>query len=120
MYIIFQTKLSAANTNTNLSMIFEPTLDETPIGITNLGISTATINFNKPLLVNLTEEYGPGNEPTKEWCDQNLDYNYPFISFLHNWKSYKSTIIWSCKSLIWRIRNTPHKVKIFIPKKEII
>lgn len=70
-----QTKLSTVNTNTNLSMIFEPTLDETPIGITNLGISTATINFNKPLLVNLTEEYGAGNEPTKEWCDQNLDYN---------------------------------------------
>lgn len=31
-------------------------------------------SFRKPILVDLTEIYGSGNEPTKEWCDANIIY----------------------------------------------
>ena len=30
--------------------------------------------FRKPILIDLTETYGSGNEPTKEWCDENIIY----------------------------------------------
>ena len=40
------------------------------------GISSATINdemdIKEVYLVNLTETFGKGKEPTKEWCDANL------------------------------------------------
>lgn len=28
----------------------------------------------EPLLIDLTEAFGAGNEPTKEWCDVNIPY----------------------------------------------
>ena len=40
------------------------------------GISASTINdemdIKEVFLVNLTETFGRGNEPSKEWCDENL------------------------------------------------
>lgn len=30
--------------------------------------------FTEPLMIDLTESFGLGNEPTKEWCDKNLSY----------------------------------------------
>lgn len=33
-------------------------------------------SFRRPLLVDLTAVFGAGNEPTKDWCDQHLDYTY--------------------------------------------
>lgn len=26
------------------------------------------------MLIDLTEAFGSGNEPTKEWCDENISY----------------------------------------------
>ena len=34
----------------------------------------SVLYFDNVLLVDLTEAFGAGNEPSKEWCDQNLNY----------------------------------------------
>ena len=43
------------------------------------GINTATaddeMDIKDILLINLTEIFGAGNEPTKKWCDENIKYN---------------------------------------------
>ena len=36
--------------------------------------STAQWRARNPLIVDLTEMFGAGNEPTKEWCDEHIDY----------------------------------------------
>lgn len=45
--------------------------------------ASANWSFRKPIVVDLTAIYGAGNEPTKEWCDENITvdmnnivYNY--------------------------------------------
>ena len=49
--------------------------------MTRIGISVGPTNtagnygiFKDILVVNLTETYGAGNEPSKEWCDANLNF----------------------------------------------
>ena len=36
--------------------------------------STLPWRAKNPLIVDLTEMFGAGNEPTKEWCDEHIDY----------------------------------------------
>lgn len=36
--------------------------------------ATAQWRARNPLIVDLTEMFGAGNEPTKEWCDEHIDY----------------------------------------------
>ena len=38
------------------------------------GETFCSFTFNNYVAYNLTELFGPGNEPSKEWCDANLDY----------------------------------------------
>ena len=37
--------------------------------------------ISQPILINLTEEFGQGKEPTKAWCDKNIQY-FPGKFFL--------------------------------------
>lgn len=38
----------------------------------NNGFVAGTMWFDGPMLIDLTAEFGSGNEPTKEWCDENI------------------------------------------------
>lgn len=41
----------------------------------NFTVSANGACYRKePLLIDLTESFGAGNEPTKEWCDENIPY----------------------------------------------
>ena len=42
--------------------------------------STLPWRARNPLIVDLTEMFGAGNEPTKEWCDEHIDYFNGVIS----------------------------------------
>lgn len=44
--------------------------------------STLGVNISAIMLVDLTQSFGPGLEPTKEWCDSHLVWNDPTISIL--------------------------------------
>lgn len=69
-----QAKLSTANTQETLSMIYQTNIDNTRVLVSNTGSSASSIELTNPVLVNLTKQFGSGNEPTKEWCDQNLTF----------------------------------------------
>lgn len=69
-----QTKLSTTNTQETLSMIYQTNIDNTRVLVSNIGSSASLIELANPVLVNLTKQFGSGNEPTKEWCDQNLTF----------------------------------------------
>lgn len=51
------------------------TVNSNPMGAYSDGANNSW-SFRRPLLVDLTAVFGEGNEPTKDWCDQNLDYTY--------------------------------------------
>lgn len=36
--------------------------------------TAGTVWYAGTILIDLTEEFGSGNEPTKEWCDLNFTY----------------------------------------------
>lgn len=36
--------------------------------------AAGTIYYDGCMLIDLTEAFGPGNEPTKAWCDENVPY----------------------------------------------
>lgn len=36
---------------------------------------TAYIDIQEVVLINLTKVFGKGNEPTKDWCDENINYD---------------------------------------------
>ena len=40
--------------------------------------------FDDVMLINLTEIFGKGNEPTKEWCDENINYNTTTVKKYNN------------------------------------
>ena len=40
--------------------------------------------FDDVMLLDLTEIFGKGNEPTKEWCDENINYNTTTIKKYNN------------------------------------
>ena len=43
--------------------------------VDNNNNKVATIShFDGILCVNLTETFGAGHEPSKEWCDENISY----------------------------------------------
>ena len=46
---------------------------ELPEGATN-GVEFCNFTIHDYVAVNLTEIFGSGNEPTKEWCDKNIPY----------------------------------------------
>ena len=46
---------------------------ELPEGTIN-GVEFCNFTTNDYMVVNLTEVFGSGNEPTKEWCDKNISY----------------------------------------------
>lgn len=37
--------------------------------------NTTSIALQEVVLVNLTQIFGKGNEPSKDWCDENINYN---------------------------------------------
>lgn len=55
---------------------FTPAANGTYMDIRN-NFSNSAFYVETPMLVDLTEIYGAGNEPTTEWCDSNL---YSFIN----------------------------------------
>ena len=69
-----QAKLSTVNTQETLSMIYQTNINNTRVLVSNIGSSASSIELTNPVLVNLTKQFGSGNEPTKEWCDQNLTF----------------------------------------------
>ena len=51
----------------------EPT--ETTWTYRSFTVNGSTDAYRKEMMiVDLTEAYGPGNEPTKEWCDKNIPF----------------------------------------------
>lgn len=46
----------------------------------NNNQSTLGVNISAIMLVDLTQSFGSGLEPTKEWCDSHLIWNDPTIS----------------------------------------
>lgn len=38
-------------------------------------VHTYYINLTEVVLINLTKIFGKGNEPTKDWCDENINYD---------------------------------------------
>lgn len=69
-----QAKLSTTNTQETLSMIYQTNIDNTRVLVSNIGSNASLIEVTNPVLVNLTKQFGSGNEPTKKWCDQNLTF----------------------------------------------
>ena len=48
--------------------------DEDTLQVGTQGYRTASYYIDDIILIDLTETFGSGNEPTKEWCDQNIDW----------------------------------------------
>lgn len=40
----------------------------------NNGNATTSVWYDGLLIIDLTESFGAGNEPTKEWCDENIPF----------------------------------------------
>ena len=48
--------------------------------IRNFQVNPKSLSWTtKPFIVDLTEAFGAGNEPSQEWCDEHLNYEYPVI-----------------------------------------
>lgn len=48
--------------------------------VRNFQVNAESLSWTtKPFIVDLTEAFGAGNEPTQEWCDEHLNYEYPVI-----------------------------------------
>lgn len=57
-----------------ISSVFIPTkTGNHSINVANVS-SINSINIDDVLLIDLTSVFGTGNEPTKEWCDENIKY----------------------------------------------
>lgn len=77
--------LSASSQWRKVSHIAAIPADYTPAYTPGPGVysenATSPWSFRRPTLVDLTETFGAGNEPTKEWCDANLEYtDYTMLS----------------------------------------
>ena len=77
--------LSASSQWRKVSSIAAVPADYTPESTPGPGVysenATNSWSFRHPTLVDLTETFGAGNEPTKEWCDSNLEYtDYTMLS----------------------------------------
>ena len=49
--------------------------------VRNFQVNAESLSWTtKPFIVDLTEAFGAGNEPSQEWCDEHLNYEYPVIS----------------------------------------
>lgn len=64
--------------------------------------STLPWRARNPLIVDLTEMFGAGNEPTKEWCDEHIDYFNGIMSDnlsdnSGGWASITAGDIFTCK-----------------------
>lgn len=74
-----QIKYSASNTWAKLSFLFKSAVTY-PYNF-RLGyyvVSVAGVDlqyyFDNVMLIDLTETFGSGNEPNKEWCDSHIRY----------------------------------------------
>ena len=54
----------------------ENELDSIAFGMYSASTIGDEATIRDILLVNLTETYGSGNEPTKSWCDENITFSY--------------------------------------------
>ncbi len=66
-------------TDTKDKWIRNTFITTTPDFMDNLQIGTSagktgTVYIDEIMIVNLTEVFGSGNEPDKEWCDNHIDY----------------------------------------------
>ena len=77
------------------------TVDQTPAS--SYGLRTFTVGGSVPawvdsiVLIDLTEAFGEGNEPDKEWCDEHIPffadgYNIPFSEMFDDYTWYHSDI----------------------------
>ena len=74
------------------------------------GVEFANFTLIDFIVVNLTELFGSGNEPTKEWCDSNIPYfeglQSSFEEKVNDDGKYEIEILSKNKSLInWNIEN---------------
>ena len=75
--ILDNKKNSATSTWQQHSSIFSPTTSGSAtliITCNDYPGSNAIVNVDGLMLVDLTETYGVGSEPTKEWCDTNITF----------------------------------------------
>ena len=53
---------------------FTPTISADSLISVSYGVMEGTAYIDDVMVVDLTESFGSGNEPSKEWCDKYLDY----------------------------------------------
>ncbi|MDV0444653.1 hypothetical protein MmiAt1_01850 [Methanimicrococcus sp. At1] len=42
--------------------------------LSSIGVKSTILNISDPILIDLTETFGEGNEPDVEWCNENIPY----------------------------------------------
>ena len=57
------------------------TKDERMDLVVSAGTSSKPFYLSRFILINLTEAFGAGNEPTKEWCDKNIREQETYVNF---------------------------------------
>lgn len=78
--------------------------------------ASASWEFRYPMIIDLTEKFGQGNEPSKEWCDENLELddgnmleNYSLEAVDQAWKNKRGAIL---SPLYYPLRYITKKFKI--------
>lgn len=64
------------------------------------------MSVKKIIVVNLTDVYGSGNEPTKSWCDENINLEGDTVLF-----NSLNGIAHKCKNLYIGVNNIARKIK---------
>lgn len=108
--------LSASSQWRKVSQIASIPADYTPAYTPVPGVysenATSSWSFRHPTLVDLTETFGAGNEPTKEWCDANLEYtDYTMLSS-NALNSQVSSYSWSLSNASFDTELKDEKFKI--------
>ena len=67
--------------------------------------------FRKPIIVNLTAQYGAGDEPTKEWCDENIDVNNGNILTYYSLAD-RSPIDWTLNNADYQRKTITERYKV--------
>ena len=73
-------KATKGKTWTRLSGVFNRTAFSSQNGTTDIRFdynnqnSAVGVNLTSFMLIDLTDAFGSGNEPTKEWCDENIPW----------------------------------------------
>ena len=81
--------------------------DRMAFGVTPTNTEGDKIDIKDIIVVNLTTEFGSGNEPTKAWCDENIFMDNGTVKYISGYSSKAQTL----KNIYFGVNGIAKKIK---------